>query len=405
LNQKRIKIYSLATTYPESSKSTKPKFVHILNKELVNLGIDVFAISPHTKGSLTSEIMDSVHISRFRYLPESSEINTTSISDEIKSRVGFLKVVIMILGFFFFTFFSCLKNKPDIIHGQWAFPGGYIAYLISKIFSTKSITTVHYAEIPLLKKFKFLKKIVVRSLNNSSKIIAVSEYTKKKLIELGIKEEKILVIKSTPNFVVHTSDKEFLKKFRSKFTSEDYKIILFCGRLVEHKGVDYLIKSLPEIRAEKVHLIIVGGGIIEEKLKELTVSMDLKNEVTFFGKASHEELGWLHDISDIFVCPSVVDSRGITEGLGLVIPEAMDSRLPVIATSVGGITDIVKNEINGLLVPQKDSASIAKAIERIISDKELKSKIVENSQTTVNEFSPKKIAEKYFNIFHRITNS
>ena len=119
------------------------------------------------------------------------------------------------------------------------------------------------------------------------------------------------------------------------------------------------------METKNIHLIIVGGGELLEKLKILTKQLKLEKKITFYGRASNQELGWLHDISDVFVCPSIVDSRGITEYLGLVIAEAMESELPVIATSVGGIVDTVKNEINGLLVEQKDSKAIAKAIERI----------------------------------------
>jgi len=82
----------------------------------------------------------------------------------------------------------------------------------------------------------------------------------------------------------------------------------------------------------------------------------------------------------------------------------MESGLPVVASSVGGIIDIIKNESNGLLVPQKDSISIAKAIEKIISDKKLEEKIIENSKETVNEFSPKMIAVKYFELFKTLVN-
>jgi len=404
MNKKRIRIYSLATTYPETLQSVKPRFVHVLNKELVKLGLDIFAIAPHSKGSSTKETMQQVHLRRFRYLPERYELGTKSIPDEITSKLGFIKILVMIISFFIFTFFTCLKKKPDIIHGQWAFPGGYIAYLMSKIFKTKSVITVHHAEIPLLKKFKFLQKMVVKGLNNSSKVVSVSNFTKNELIAMGVKQDKIVLIKPTPNFVDHISDTEFLEKFRSKFTSPNSKIILYCGRLVEHKGVEFLIKSIPEIKTNNVHLIIAGEGIMEKDLKGLTESLGLEKRVTFFDRPSHEQLGWIHDVSDIFVCPSIIDSRGNTEGQGLVIPEAMESRLPIVASSVGGIVEIIKNEVNGLLVVQKDSNAIARAIDRIVSDKELEKKIVENSETTVKEFSPQTIAEKYFDLYKIILN-
>ncbi len=246
---KKIRLYSLATTYPESGFSKKPKFVHVLNMELAKLGLEVKTITPHAKGSLKIENLDGVQIRRFRYLPERYEMSALSIPDEIKkSRLGYVKVLVMITAFFVSTFFTCIKDKPDIIHGQWAFPGGFIAYVMSKIFSKKSVTTVHHGEIPLIKRFKLLQRMVVHSLNNSSKVIAISNHTKNQLISIGVRKEQIAVIKSTPNFVDHTSDIEFLNQFRSKFVPPEHKIVLFCGRLVAHKGVEYLIKSIPEIK-------------------------------------------------------------------------------------------------------------------------------------------------------------
>ena len=211
--RKKISIYSLTTTYPESSESTKPQFVHVLNRELVKFGASVQVISQHLKGSCSKEIIDSVPVKRFRYLPERYELFTKSIPDELnKSKFGIIKVSVMIIIFSLFTFFTCLKKRPDIIHGQWAFPGGYIAYLIAKIFGVKSVITVHFAEIPLLKRFKFLRKIVVHGLNRSSQVVTVSNHTKNELVSLGVKKEKILIIRATPNFVEHVSNIEFLKK-------------------------------------------------------------------------------------------------------------------------------------------------------------------------------------------------
>ena len=396
---RKIKLISLTTTYPDSPSSTIPRFVHLLNKELVNLGIDVLAICPHSKVSAKYEIMEGVKIKRFKHLPKKFMDISTSISDKITSKLGFFNVVMMIMLFFFTTLFLCFKNKPDIVHGQWAFPGGYIAYIMSKIFSTKAIVTVHYTEIPLLQKFKFLRKAVVNGLNKSFKVIVVSNYTKRKLIELGVKEKNIITIRPVPNFVPHISDKEHLDEFRKNFVPSDHKIILFCGRLVEYKGVQYLIQSIPKIKTKNVHLIVVGGGIMKKELQKLSESLDLDDKITFYGRATHEELGKIHDVSDVFVCPSIIDSRGNEEALGLVIPEAMESGLPVVASSVGGIADIIKNEENGLLVPEKDPNLIAKAIDVIFTNSELTRKIIANSKKTVIEFSPKTIARQHVEIF------
>ena len=395
-----MKIISLTTNYPESQNPHSAKFVHEINKELVKLGSKVKTITPHIKGARTKDMMDSVSIIRFKYLPENCQFNYSSIINEInKSKIGFLKMIIMTCFFFLRTFLECINEKPSIVHAHWSFPCGYIAYLMSMIFKTKFIITAHGGEIGLLKKFRIIKKMVINALNNSSAVIANSNYTKKELIELGVKNKKISVIRLPPNFAEQKLDDKLLSVFRKKFAEQDKKIILFVGRLIELKGTKFLIKSLPYLKNGNIHLIIAGDGPMLEELKQITSSLNLEDKVTFYGWANPNEVHRLYNISDIFVCPSIVDSKGSTEGLGLVIPEAMDSGLPVIASSVGGIVDTVKNEVNGLLVPQKDSKAIARALERLIEDEELVGKLVENSKATVKEFSCQTITQKYYKIF------
>ncbi len=403
--EKKMKIYSLTTTYPESSDSTTHQFVHILNKELVKLGFDIKTIIPHSKGLAKREEIDGVRIKRFRYLPENSEIGSTSITDLIKtSKVGFLKVTILMTCFFISTFFECLKEKPDILHGHWAFPGGFIAVVLSNLFRKKSVVTIH-GGFSILKKFKLLRKIVIYSLNKSSYIITNSNYTKNKFIEMGLKNEKIVRIFVPPNFVEKESNIDSLEKFRARFTETSNKIILFVGGLREVKGIEYLIKSLLEIKNTKVHLVIVGYGILLEDLKNLVKSQGLEKKVTFFGAATPQEVANLYAISDVFVLPSIIDSAGFTEAMGLVIPEAMKSGLPVVASSVGGIVDIIEDGANGLLVEQKNPKAIANAIDLILSDEELKKKIIENSKKTVVEFSPGTIGNMYFKVFQKILSN
>jgi len=403
MDRKKIKILSLASTYPESVDSKRPKFVHLLNKELVKLGVYVKAIVPHSKDSMTKEIMDSVTVKRFRYLSGKYELQDLSIPEEIKkSKFGKLKIIFLTLSFLGFTILECLKERPEIIHGQWAFPAGFLAYVVSKIFSTKCVITIHGAETPLLKKYPFILKQTINSLNQCSLVIVNSDYTKNEYIKMGVNENKFVQINPIPNFVSHISDNEILKKFRRKITEDDSKIILFVGRLVERKGVEYLIKSLPEIKNKNLHLLIAGEGIILKELKKITTSLKLEDKTTFFGSPTYEELGLLYDVSDVFVLPSIIDSKGETEGLGLVIPEAMESGLPVIATSVGGIPNIIKNEINGLLVQPNDPKALAEAINKTLSNKLFTEKIIQNSKKTVSDFNPETIAKMHLSHYERI---
>jgi len=398
IREKKILIYSLTTIYIESPTPKKAGFVHTLNKEVSKLGIRVKTITPHIEGALVNESIDNIIIKRFRYLPEKYQINSLTIPEAIKSKIGMFKTVVMTSIFFLFALKECIKEKPDILHGHWSFPSGYIAYILAKLFGKKSIVTIHGNDLTILKRFKLIKKFVVHGLNKSI-VIANSRYTKDELIELGVSPNNIKIILVPTDFVKHGQTNEKLKEFRRKITDDSSKIILFVGRLVEVKGIEYLIKSLPEIKSQNIHLVIAGDGVLMNQLQNLTKSLDLEKKVTFFGEANREDLGMLHGISDVLVCPSIVDSKGMTEHLGLVIPEAMESGLAVIATSVGGIVDTVKNKVNGLLVEQKNPKAIANAIEKYFSNEELKKKMIENSKKTVLEFSPSTIAKKYYEIY------
>jgi len=402
-SESKINLISLSTTYPSSTDSKTPKFVHALNKELFSQGFNINVISPHIKGSKTKITLDSIQIHFFKYLPENFEIKK-SIPDEVKTTCGKIKIFFMIFRFFLFSRNFCSKKENYILHGHWAFPAGYLAYHLSKKYKKKFIVTVHGSEIALLEKSGFLKKITINALNNSTKVIASNNYLKNKLIKLGVSEDNIELIRPIPNFVNHDIPRSELSDFREKFTSKNNKIILFVGRLTEVKGTKYLIKSLESLKTQNFHCIIVGGGPLENQLKKLANSLNVSEKITFFGSANTEQLGFLYNVSDVFVLPSVVDSLGGTEGTGLVIPEAMDCGVPVIASNVGGIPEIINDKENGILVEQKNPQSIAKAIDLIFSDTQLREKIIQNSKKTVQDFSPSEIGIKYFEILKKITD-
>jgi glycosyltransferase involved in cell wall biosynthesis len=140
---------------------------------------------------------------------------------------------------------------------------------------------------------------------------------------------------------------------------------------VERKGVPYLIEAFGEVlRKIDAVLTIVGEGSEKEKLEELVKSKNLENKVYFPGFVQQEELKNYFQKCDVFVLPAIVDSKGDTEGLGVVLIEAMNYKKPVIASNVGGIVDIIIDKKTGILVPEKDSKKMAEAIVNLLADEE-----------------------------------
>jgi glycosyltransferase involved in cell wall biosynthesis len=160
------------------------------------------------------------------------------------------------------------------------------------------------------------------------------------------------------------------KPSRSRSPDTNFRI-LFVGRLDERKGVTYLLQALPQILDKQaVRLRIVGQGILESELKSECQRLGLEGVVDFLGVVSKEELANEYAACDVFVLPAIVDSKGDTEGLGIVMIEALAHQKPVVATNVGGIADVICHHQTGILVPEKDPIALADAILLVLAQPE-----------------------------------
>jgi glycosyltransferase involved in cell wall biosynthesis len=135
---------------------------------------------------------------------------------------------------------------------------------------------------------------------------------------------------------------------------------------VERKGLDTLIRALAQLEPGRFQLEIVGDGPARESLRELAVSLGVAEEVRFLGSLDRAEVAERYREADLFTLPSTAES------FGNVFAEALASGLPVVATQVGGIPDLVEHGINGLLVAPGDPAGLAQAIRYLGSDPEIR---------------------------------
>ena len=143
--------------------------------------------------------------------------------------------------------------------------------------------------------------------------------------------------------------------------------VLYVGRLSHEKGVDILIRAFAQMKATSARLVIVGGGVQEQRLRDLARSLGVMERVVFAGVvADRTQLAEWYRSSTVFVLPSR------SEGLGCVLLESMAAGTPIVASNVGGIPDLVRNGDNGLLVPADDTESLALAIDRLLSDATLR---------------------------------
>jgi glycosyltransferase involved in cell wall biosynthesis len=314
--------------------------------------------------------------------------------DNVKE--GFL-VKFQVLTFLFFNLISSMKLKNmDIVHVQWPIPNGLGALFLKRIYKIPYINTIHGEEVYLSKRYHtlFALKWLV---NNSAETITNSSATRNSCLEAGLNKEKLEIIP----FGV---DIRFFKPLKIPKNDEIFQI-LSVGYLIERKGFEYLIKAMKKVLNEhsNVQLTIVGSGPLEKKLKELIKDLKLKDNIEIIKNVSDNELLQLYNSSDLFVLPSIVDSQGNTEGLGVVLLEAMACKLPVIGSNIGGIPDIIQDKETGLLVSERDISEISNAINNLIEDENLRKTLAINGYNNVKDkFSWKKVAKSYLKIYKSI---
>jgi glycosyltransferase involved in cell wall biosynthesis len=245
--------------------------------------------------------------------------------------------------------------KIDIIQSQSisVHNAGLPALVIKKILRLPYIAWGRGDDVFLSKGFeKFFNKIILK---NADSVIVLTK-------AMGRKLSTIITIPF--HIIPNGCDAEHFKNLnkdicRKKLNLKKIeKIILFVGRLHPVKGIQYLIDAMVSIEKydKNAKLLIIGDGEERYNLESYVNKRKLKDSITFIGELPHSELPQYFAASDIFVLPS------LSEGFPNVLLEAMASGLPIIATNVGGVPDIIQENINGFLVEPQNPNEIGKKL-------------------------------------------
>lgn len=361
-----MRVLFITSTFPLSEKDPQVPWMGELVRRLVKRGLDIEIFAPASRGS-PSHSFYGLKVYRFRYAPRQWEILTHDEGSLFRLRSNkwlfFLPFLYFLFGILSIIKIS-LKNKYDVIHVHWPFPQGILGIVAKIATRARLIYSIYGAEFALVVRVPFGKFIFSQLIKRADSIIGISNYTANRIKEIEKVSVNIIPFNSPIN-------EKRIGKYKKK--KERPAKILFVGRLIERKGIEYLILAMQQILKKiDVHLDIVGQGPLFNDLRKKINNLSLDRKVTLWGKVDNARLHQMYLGCDVFVLPAIVDKWGDTEGLGVVLLEAMSFKKPVVASNIGGITDIVKNGETGLLVPQKDAQRLAWAIEKLLTNDKLR---------------------------------
>lgn len=202
---------------------------------------------------------------------------------------------------------------------------------------------------------------------------------------IGVSTEKIFTMPNVSNITLKEVDHINRDKIRREFKLEDKKVVLFVGRLIKLKGVQYLLDAFGKLqkKVDDVVLLIVGDGECLPKLEKLSRELKIEDGVYFQGNVDQELLGAYYLLSNVFVLPSITTHHA--DACPLVVNEAMYFGNPVITSDAVGTTFMIKKGINGYVVPERDAEALCKALVKILDNPELEEKMGDASKKIIEE--------------------
>jgi glycosyltransferase involved in cell wall biosynthesis len=287
------------------------------------------------------------------------------------------------------SFIKKLDPKQyDLIHAFFGIPCGALAYEYRK--GVPYIVSLRGSDVPGFNdrfsfQYTFLKPIIRRVWRQAAAVVANSE---------GLRNLAHQTDPSIPIDIIYNGIDTSEFTVREK-RSDDRFVVLTVARLIPRKGIDNLIRAIPEVLDRYPDLLvrIIGEGNLESELRGLAKNLGVADHVEFLGYIPHEELPGYYATSDVFVLPSR------NEGMSNTVLEAMAAGLPIITTDTGGTRELIAG--NGLVIPQGQPDAIAGAILQYLSDPQLRQNHGNQSRALSELADWKQVAEQYITYYRR----
>jgi glycosyltransferase involved in cell wall biosynthesis len=294
------------------------------------------------------------------------------------------------------------KQKYDVIHAHdWLV--SYAAKTLKHAFDVPVVATIHATESG---RNSGIHDETQRYINDSewlltyeaSEVIVNSNFMKNDIQRLfGLPFEKINVIPNGINLNNFTGiERDY--DFRRQYAMDNEKIILYVGRLVYEKGIQYLIGAMPKIlnNYHDAKLVICGRGGMMDELKQEAHNLGIDNKVYFAGYCDSKKVQKMYKCADVAVFPSTY------EPFGIVALEGMLSGTPTVVSDVGGLNEIVEHGVTGMKSYAGNSNSIADSVLALLFDPKLCDTVSKNAVKKVKElYNWNKIAQDTYSVYEQ----
>ena len=296
------------------------------------------------------------------------------------------------------------RRGADVVHAHFLVPLGAIAAAVS---GTKPLfISLHGSDVYLAERNKVVRQAAKIAMERAAAIIPCSEDLGRRVIAIGADPDKVHVVPygADPSVFGRTRDAAKREAIRRESGSGSRPMVLFLGNLFPKKGVTHLLDAVPQIRKRvpDAHVVIAGDGPLKRSLEAQAASLGLGDAVRFMGRIDWATVPDWYAAADVFVVPSVIDAAGNVDGLPNVVLEAMACELPVVASDVAGIPQVIRDRETGRLAKPGDAEALASAITEMLTDHAFAKACGARARAFIEtELTWERAAERYEALFAR----
>lgn len=364
-----MRVVHVVTAFPRTEQDPiTPWLVELIRRQR-GAGIDAGVLAPAYRGGPATEGLKEIPVRRFRYAPESLETLThdETVPDRIRHRPAAASLVPLYLAGGIRAGHDVGRDNPHVVHVHWPMPHALIGAAMRQGSGGRTAMVCSYYSVELnwvTRRLPALTPFLRWTARAADAVTAISRSTAEAVGELT--DAPVHVV---PYGAALEDDRKPVD--RPALIGDSPVRLLFVGRLVERKGVEVLVRALSALSEQPdATLTVIGAGERAPLIERTARVHGVSDRVRLLGTVSREELVENYASHDIFVLPAVFDAKGDTEGLGVVLLEALRFERPIVASGIGGITDIVRDGRTGTLVPPGDPGALAAALDALIRDPE-----------------------------------
>lgn len=392
------KILVLSSTFPRWENDHEPPFVYELSKRLSD-NYEVYVLAPHTPGSKSDENLQNLNIHRFKYAPERLEklAYNGGMSTNLRLHPSrYLLVLPFIIAELFSAIRITRKENIDLIHAHWIIPQGLVAIITAAIVKNhpRTLITAHGADVYTRKGglVSSLKRFI---LNRCDHLTVVSHGMSESVKKLNPKCNLDIIPMGTD--LTYTFVPDVSKQEKSK--------IIFVGRLVEKKGVKFLIDGINQLHSiyPDLSLVIIGHGPEKTALQEYADALGISNRIIFTGGLPQAEIPSYLQQSSIAIFPFIQAGDGDQEGFGLVLVESMGCGCATITTGLPAVKDIIRHRITGICIDEGNPSDIVEGVTELLEDEALRTRLSESGRKyVVSKYDWSVIANSYLALIDKL---